>query len=153
MESGVAVLLDLWYSSSYSSNSADVFPSRLLMRTSRRMRTRHPCSATVRLSDVLSASPGNFLALKTVKAADFTSKRQSKEPFGVAAIGGGFELSLDCSASASLESLVSSYRLKLNLYFPSWRTERSGKMKYPASAGRSKYAIPDTGMPVRTGTC
>lgn len=55
------------------------------------------------------------------------------------------------SASASLGSLSSSNKLKLNLYFPSCRTDRSGKMKYPAGPGRSRYAIPATGIPVRTG--
>lgn len=127
------------------------------MRTSRRMRTRQPCSATVRLSGVLSDSPGNFFALYTAKGTDLTSRRKctcARGAMGLLLRSLSFDFGLPPggSTSASLSSLSSSNRLKLKRYNPSWRTDRSGKMKYPAGFGRSRYAIPATGDPVRTGT-
>lgn len=63
--SGVEYLGDRAYtlSSSYSLYSCFRLSPRRLILTSRLMRTRQPCSATIRLRDVLVASPGNFLAL------------------------------------------------------------------------------------------
>ena len=126
------------------------------MRTSRRMRTRQPCSATVRLSGVLSDNPGNFFALYTAKGIDLTSKRKctcARGAIGLLLRSLSFDFGLPPggSTSASLSSLSSSNRLKLSRYKPSWRTDKSGKMKYPAGLGRSRYAIPATGEPVKTG--
>lgn len=112
-------------SSSYSSQSLPVaLVSRRRMRTSRLMRTRQPCSATILLSEVLSVRPGNFFALKTVKGSDLTSRRcvTCASP-GVDAREGLSALSSSCAF------FNSSYKLKLSLYLPSCRTDRSGKMK------------------------
>lgn len=107
---------------------------------------------------VLSDKPGNFFALKTEKGFDFTSRRQIAKFLGAILEAGDEDfISVLCglgstgSASSSFASLSSSKRLKLSLNFPSCRTERSGKMKYPPGVGRSKYAIPATGIPVSTG--
>lgn len=90
------------YSSSRRSKPLPL-PSRFLMRTSRRIRTRQPWSATVLLSEVLSMSPGNFLALKTLKGCVLISILQST-PGGRSESAG--------SRSKSLGSLVVSYKLK-----------------------------------------
>ena len=100
------------------------------------MRTRQPCSATTRLRLVLSDRPGNFFALKTEKGCDFTSRRQMAKFLGAVFEVGDEDfisallgLGSAGSTSSSFASLSSSKRLKLSLNFPSWRTERSGKIK------------------------